>query len=111
MAEPQDDASRSFLWGICPYISKTEVHCDKGSSFPLAEIPDDRIVFSSEFLVKNTACVMPCRPKNDGRFGWKVFVYLELHPAVPASTGITSSRANSAAYAMAACMSCRERDG
>lgn len=106
---PEKNDPRILIRRIGPNVRYTLVHGKQRPTFRMNPCLNNRIARSRKALVGHGIRFMACRAQVKDNFSRQVLINFELHK--PASGKRLSSRANSAAYAIAASMCSGFRDG
>lgn len=109
--DAQNHQARELTRRICPYVSEPPIQRRQDPLFNAHDFGDRRITTSAQPLAQDRGHVVTVCEQERGDFVGKILVQLEAHQAAPGMKGITSSRASSAAYAIAASTSSGFKDG
>ena len=102
--------------GVGPDVPEVHVERDEDAPFPPHHLTEARVVDARETLARRRGCLVASVTKRCGDVFGEVLVDLERegairHYAAPGTSGMTRSRARSAAYAIAAWTSPGRRVG
>jgi len=109
--QTQDYQAGELRRWICTNISEICVQGDEGTPLLLAYRNDIGIRCTFQVLLNDGNGIIANPAQQISYLDWEVLVNLETHRVFYAGITTTRSRANSAAYVIAACIASRFRDG